>query len=117
MLLLQLFAVDIGIDNLGFFFQRNDVIVGNGGRNEAGIAFAKGDFVARCAYFYFTIAFDTEWNDEAVIFQKVAMEGRFGVDYAQIEIAGGEHYLGLERLMDVGGALVVIAIIVQSIVS
>ena len=60
MLLLQLFAVDIGIDNLGFLFQRNDVIVGNGGRNEAGIAFAEGDFVARCAYFYFTIAFNAE---------------------------------------------------------
>ena len=43
------------------------------------------------------------------------MEGRFGVDHAHIEIAGGEHFLGLERLMAVGGAIVVIDIVVQSL--
>ena len=68
------FVVDVGIEEAGLPMERNDIIVGNGGRDKGAVTFAEQNLVASGTYTYMAVTFDAHADDETVIFDEVAME-------------------------------------------
>ena len=67
-------VIDIGIEDTDGWGERDEVVVSDGGWNEAAVALAEDDFIACGAYMEFAVAIDAHGDDETIVFQQVAME-------------------------------------------
>ena len=67
-------VIDIGIEDTDGWGERDEVVVGDGGWNEAAVALAEDDFIACGAHMEFAVAIDAHSDDETIVFQQVAME-------------------------------------------
>ena len=67
-------VIDIGIEDTDGWGERDEVVVSDGGWNEAAVAFAEDDFIACGAHMEFAVAIDAHGDDETIVFQQVAME-------------------------------------------
>ena len=67
-------VVNVSVKDTGLLVERNDIIVGNGGRDKGAVTFAEQNLVACGTYAYTAVTFDAHADDETVIFDEVAME-------------------------------------------
>ena len=84
----SVFIVNEGIEEEGVSCERLDVIVGNGGWYEAGIALVKYDFILCGANLDVARALEAHGDDEGVVLDQIAMETLVDVHYADIEEVG-----------------------------
>lgn len=67
-------VIDIGIEDTDGWGEGDEVVVSDGGWNEAAVAFVEDDFIACGAHMEFAVATDAHGDNETVVFQQVAME-------------------------------------------
>ena len=80
--------VDEGIENERGSMQRENVIVGNDGWDEGGVACMKEDFLTSAPDTNLAIAPDAHGDNETIVFAKVAMERSEDLHHPDIEIGG-----------------------------
>ena len=81
----SVFIVNEGIEEEGVSCERLDVIVGNGGWYEAGIALVKYDFILCGANLDVARALEAHGDDEGVEFDQIAMETLINIDNADVK--------------------------------
>ena len=81
-------VVDEGIKEAGRSLEGVDVIVGNGSRDERGVAFAEEDLVTGATHTDLTVTSDAHRNDETVVLQQVTMERSGQLHDTDFEIGG-----------------------------
>ena len=59
-----LLVVDEGFEDLGFTVRRDDVVIGDGGWHEAGVAFGYGYFIACASYLYLAVTIQHHEDDK-----------------------------------------------------
>ena len=91
-----LLVVDEGLQDFCGAACGNKVIVGDGGRYEAGTPFGKEDAVLCASYPYVAIAPQVHDNDEGVVLDHVAVEGACGLDDLDAEVRGVKQDVGKE---------------------
>lgn len=101
-----LFVVDEGLQDLCGAASGNQVIVGDGGRDEAGTPFGKEDAVLCASYPYVAIALQVHDNDEGVVLDHVAVEGACGLDDLDAEVRGVQQHVGNIGIITVLGLVV-----------
>ena len=80
--------VDEGIKEADLSLEGVDVIVGNGSRDERGVAFAEEDLVTGATHTDLTVTSDAHRNDETVVLQQVTMERSGQLHDTDFEIGG-----------------------------
>jgi len=89
-----LLVVDECFENLGLAVCWDDVVIGNRGRHETGVASRNCDFIAGRTYPELAVAIKDHQNDEGVVLYHVAMERLCGLDYLDGEVWGIEDFVG-----------------------
>ena len=79
-------VVDEGVEQAGSAMQRRDVVVGYSCGYQCGVALPQKDLIACGTYTNPAITLDTHRDDEAVVFQEIAVEGCGYIHNADIEI-------------------------------
>lgn len=103
------FVVDVGIEQAGFAcgVLRDDIVVGDKGGNEGGVALTQVDGVARLTDADVAVTLYAHGDDERVVLDEVAMEGTCGVDNTYLEVGGVDTGVG-----SVGGFVVECAVFI-----
>ena len=87
-------VVDEGIEEAGLGVQGGDVVVGDGGGDEGGVALSQQDLFAGAAHAELAVALKTHGDDEAVVLDEVAVERLRELHDAHIEIGGVDNLDG-----------------------
>ena len=61
-------VIDIGIEDTDGWSERDEVVVGDRGWNEATVAFVEDDFIACGAHMEFAVAIDAHGDNETIVF-------------------------------------------------
>jgi len=101
-----LLVVDEGLQDFCGAACGNKVVVGDGGRYEAGTTFGKEDAVLCASDPYMAIALQVHDNDEGVVLDHVAVEGARGLDDLDAEIRGVQQDVGDIDIITVLGLVV-----------
>ena len=80
--------VDEGIENERGSMQGEDVIIGDSGWDEGGVACMKEDFLTSTPDTDLAVALDAHGDDKTVVFAKIAMERSEDLHHPDIEIGG-----------------------------
>ena len=84
----SVFVVDEGIEEEGMPCERLNVVIGNGGWYEAGVALVKDDFILCGAYLDVVRTLEAHGDDEGVVLNQIAMKTLVDVHNADVEEVG-----------------------------
>ena len=107
--------VDEGIKEAGGTMQGEDVVIGDGGRDEGTMTFVKGDLVTCAANTQTTGAFKTHGDDEAVVLHQVTVEGCCNLHDTNTEIGGVDNLDGRVSDLPIVGAIVTLNMIIEGL--
>ena len=79
-------VIDESIKDARLVVKRNQVVIGNSGRDEGTMAFPQKNLVTRATHPQGTVALNTHGNDEAVVLQEVAMKTVVEFQHSDTEI-------------------------------
>ena len=96
-------------------FHRDDIVVGNGGGDEAAVSLGEQDLVSRGAEMEAAGAFEAHGDDEGVVLDEVAMEGGGDLADAYREVGGVHNEGGAVLASGIVGAIVVLDGIVEGL--
>ena len=105
-------VVDESIEETGIP-RREDIIVGDGSRDEGGMAGREVDLVAGGTDAKRAVALETHGDDETVVFAEVTMEGPGDLHHTDIEIRGVNNLGGPVGTVDIVRTIVLFHMIVQ----
>ena len=105
----QQFVVDKGVEEFGLALRigRYDIVVCDGGGDEAAMAFAQANLMTRLTDPQGTVSLNTERDDEAVVLDQVAVKWRLDVDDSYDKVGAVNDEIGAIGLVDVYGAVLI----------
>ena len=108
-------VINIGIEDTDCWGERDEVVVSDGGWNEAAVAFAEDDFIACGAHMEFAVAIDAHGDYETIVFQQVAMEWLADFKDTDAEIWWADDEVGTVFVVLIFGAVFVNNIVVEGL--
>ena len=109
--------VDEGIEDAAQpgIFVRDDVVVGNGSRDETGVSGLEGDFLARLAQTDAALALHAHGDNEGVVLDKVAMDRLVHLIDAHGEEGSVNHQAGSVLAGGIEGSILVLDGVVKGL--
>ena len=107
--------VDEGLENLRAVGEGNDVIIGNDSRDEGAMTVREEQRVASGFDAQLAVAMKAHADDEAVVFEEVAVEGTGNLSDTNGEKRGVNDEVGLVQTIAIGGAIVGFDMVVEGL--
>ena len=107
--------VDEGLENLRAVGEGNDVVIGNDSRDEGAMAVREEQRVASGFDAQLAVAMKAHADDEAVVFEEVAVEGTGNLSDTNGEERGVNDEVGLVQTIAIGGAIVGFDMVVEGL--
>ena len=110
-----LFVVDESFEDFGLAVCRDDVIIGDGGWHETGVAFWDVYFIAGASYPYLAVTIEYHHYDEGVVLDHVAMERLGSLYHLDAEVWSVEYLVGYSEVFLVIGTVFGIYVVVNGL--
>ena len=107
--------VDEGLENLGAVGKGNDVVIGNDSRDEGAMTVREEQRVASGFDAQLAVAMKAHADDEAVVFEEVAVEGTGNLSDADGEERRVDDKVSLVQTIAIGGAIVGFDMVVEGL--
>ena len=108
-------VVDEGIEDLGGAGDGENIVVGKDSRDEGGVAGGQHSFLAGATHLDTAVALEAHGDDEAIVFDEVAVHGTVDLHHTDIEVGGIDDLDGTVVGVDVFGAVVFLYMVVEGL--